>query len=55
LFTKTAVATSFMPLAFFAFDYYNNGSIISSMGTMLRDFMWPVSVVAAKACNASPY
>ena len=38
-----------------AWDYYNSGSMIHSILTCVRDFMWPGAVVLAKFMNASPY
>ena len=43
------------PLLFLAWDYYNSGSMVHSVITCVRDFMWPMAVVAAKSLNASPY
>ena len=43
------------PMLFFAWDYYNSGSLVHSVITCVRDFMWPAAVVVAKSLNASPY
>ena len=47
--------SSFFPLIFLAWDYYNTGSFIHSCITCARDFLWPAAVVVAKSFNASPY
>ena len=44
-----------LPLIFLAWDYYNSGSMIHSVLTCVRDFIWPGAVVVAKFMNASPY
>ena len=46
---------AFFPLIFLAWDYYNSGSLVHSVITCVRDFMWPAAVVVAKSLNASPY
>ena len=46
---------AYFPLIFLAWDYYNSGSMVHSVITCVRDFMWPMAVVAAKSLNASPY
>ena len=46
---------AFSPLIFLAWDYYNSGSLVHSVITCVRDFMWPAAVVVAKSLNASPY
>jgi len=51
--SRTGMA--FFPLIFLAWDYYNSGSMVHSVITCVRDFMWPMAVVAAKSLNASPY
>ena len=46
---------AYFPLIFLAWDYYNSGSLVHSVITCVRDFMWPAAVVVAKSLNASPY
>jgi len=48
-------ALAFSPLAFLAWEYYSSGSLVSSIITCTRDFMWPGAVVAAAYMNASPF
>ena len=38
-----------------AWDYYNSRSMIHSVYTIVKDFMWPFAVSFAKVMNASPY
>ena len=44
-----------LPLLFIAWDYYSSGSVISTMMTTCRDFLWPIAAVTGKALNFSPY
>jgi len=48
-------ALAFSPLAFLAWEYYSSGSLVSSILTCTRDFMWPGAVVVAAYMNASPF
>jgi len=51
----TGKLLAFSPLLFFGWEYYSSGSFITSATTCIRDFMWPIAVVAASSMNASPY
>jgi len=46
---------SFSPLLFLTWEYFNTGSLMTSVITCCRDFMWPAAVVTATYMNASPY
>jgi hypothetical protein len=45
----------FSPFLFIAWDFYRTGSLVNSIITCCRDFMWPVAAITAKSLNASPY
>ncbi len=48
-------ALAFSPLLFISWDYYNSGSLMHTIMTTCRDFLWPIAAVAGKAMNFSPY
>jgi len=48
-------ALAFSPLLFIGWDYYNSGSLVHTMITSCRDFLWPIAAIAGKAMNFSPY
>ena len=50
------MAVSF-PLVFLGWNFYNSGNdnLFSSMLTVMKDFLWPISVVCAQSLSFNPY
>ena len=53
--TVSKKTMSILPFMFLTLDYYNSGSMLHSIITCVKDFLWPAAVGVAKLMNASPY